>query len=120
MCRLPHDIENIIFDFHDEFDIARKKFEIHLILKSGFSDYVQSESKFFHIFSEDAPRPLEWYRLMFNIHRYDKRMVKIRNNQTCYSKLWDGCVPWDGWQLLVFQFPQLIGLDESYVCYGFQ
>ena len=93
---LPLDLENIILEFHDGFDIARKKFEINLVIRSGFEEFVQSESTYFHIFSEDTPRQLEWYRLMFNIHRYDKRMLKIRNNKTCYSKLWDGFVPWDG------------------------
>ena len=91
---LPHDIENIILGFHDAYDTARKKYEIHLVLKSAFADYHKSKA-LYHVAGDPMPRHLEWWRLMFNVHRYDSQMVRIRDNGDCYSKLWTGFVPWD-------------------------
>ena len=90
---LPQDIENLIMEFHDSYETCKKRMHINMIIKSGFKEFEQNESKEYYL--NDVPHGLEWYRLMFNIHRYDKRMVKINQNNTCYSQLWDGCVPWD-------------------------
>ena len=96
---LPKDIEHLIMEFHDGFDIARKKFEIHLVLKSAFAEFERNENLFYHLDGCQRPkvRILYWFRLMFNLQTFDKRMMKVRKHKTCYSQLWNGFgVPWDG------------------------
>ena len=92
---LPEDLENIIFEFHDRYGTIKNRYHINLIIKSAFGEFRQNTSCYYHIVGDASPRRLEWYRLMFTVHEYDKRLVKIRHDRSCYSKLWSGYVPWD-------------------------
>ena len=91
---LPTDIERLIMEFHDEFDISTKRFHLNLVFKSAFCEY-QSKNKF-RTFLDLVIEPNDhWYVLFYFLNMYDKRLKKLLNNNNCYSKLWTGVVPWD-------------------------
>ena len=83
---LPTDIERLIMEFHDEYDISQKRFRMNLVFKSAFKQY-RSEA----IFEPEE----HWYVLLFFLDKFDKRLRLVIENKDCYSKLWTGVVPWD-------------------------
>ena len=43
---LPTDIVKLIFEFHDEFDIARKKRRIHYVIQRGYHNWMMDAGMF--------------------------------------------------------------------------
>ena len=81
---LPTDIERLIMEFHDEFDVSTKRFHLNLVFKSAFCEFRGLD------ILED-----HWCVLLYFMNMYDKRLKKLLANNDCYSKLWTGVVPWD-------------------------
>ena len=84
---LPTDIERLIMEFHDEYDIITKRFHLNLVFKTAFKEF---ESQYAIIGLND-----QWIILLHFLKRYDRRLQEVLNNTECYSKLWTGVVPWD-------------------------
>ena len=96
---IPSDLKNLIMSFHDEFGILKKRQHVNLIIKSAFAEWrgrAEIESDMLQIFSDELdPCEIHWVILRTCLRLYDKRLIKIRDNNECFSKLWTGCVPWD-------------------------
>ena len=82
---LPTDIERLIMEFHDEYDISKKRFHLNLVFKSAFKEYSD-----YWVASPD-----HWHVLLYFMHMFDKRLKRVLENNDCYSQLWTGVVPWD-------------------------
>ena len=83
---LPADIERLIMEFHDEFDVSTKRFHLNLVFKSAFCEFR----------SLDILEPRDhWFVLLYFMNMFDNRLKTVLNNNDCYSKLWTGVVPWD-------------------------
>ena len=82
---LPTDIERLIMEFHDEYDISKKRFHLNLVFRSAFKEY-----RDYLIAPTD-----HWYVLLFFMNKFDKRLKRVLENNDCYSQLWTGVVPWD-------------------------
>ena len=87
---LPTDIERLILEFHDEYDVSTKRFHMNLVFKSAFKLY-RVQNNFDYVIETDE----HWYVLLHFLNMFDKRLMKIIHNNTCYSSLWTGVVPWD-------------------------
>ena len=95
---LPLDLKNLIMEYHDEFDVWKKRLHVKRIIKSAFAEWrrsVKIEHLLYEIFSDMHPAKIQWVRLTALLNIYDKRLIKIKNNKSCYSQIWTGCVPWN-------------------------
>ena len=99
IAMLPSDLKNLILSFHDEFGICQKLRHVNLIIKSSFAEWrgrAEIESDMLQIFSDELhPREIRWAILTTCLKLFDKRLINIRDNNECFSKLWTGRVPWD-------------------------
>ena len=93
---LPTDIERLIMEFHDEYDIITKRFHLNLVFKTAFREFKRQQVD---LTTSGLTTIIGFnYKLIILLHflkRYDRRLQEVLNNTECYSKLWTGVVPWD-------------------------
>ena len=95
---LPEDIRRLILEFHDSYDIMKKRTHVNLIIKSAFRECVAQnkfECELYEMLGNLRPCKVRWTMLLIFLDTFDKRLKKILENESCYSKLWTGVVPWD-------------------------
>ena len=91
---LPLDIKNLIMEFHDSYNISMKRRHVNLVVKSAFAEWRGRKKELYDMF-ELFGREIRWMVLTTFLEIYDKRLIKIRDNNSCFSKIWTGYVPWD-------------------------